>query len=81
MYTPLVAAISGAFGYLYTNFTPVTAHEKLEQRVINNEKEMLKEKMWGEIYFLKSQIRKYPNDQDLQDQLRKAEERLRELEK
>lgn len=79
-YFAVVASLSGGIGWMYATFAQVSAHEKLEKRVAQNELESLHEKALSEVYFLRSQVRKYPADDDLKDQLAQAEKRLKEIE-
>jgi len=80
-YFAVVAAISGAFGYLYSTFTPLPAHEALAAQVQKNEDRQYKRELKSELYFLQDQSRKYPEDENIKRKIKEVEEEIKELKK
>ena len=80
--TALFAAGSSIFGihsYLDTTYASVAEVEKLKKRLTLTElRDLLKEGL-NNLYFYRSQVRKYTDDQELQDKLNEAEDDVKDL--
>lgn len=74
----LVGMAVAAYIHLDTIHAKAADLIMLSERVEQNEKAQLKRDIKTEIYFLRAQIRKYPDDAELKDQLDKAIEDLKE---
>jgi hypothetical protein len=78
-YFALIAAISGAFGYLYATFTPFTVHKALAEQVQKMDEKQYKRELKSELYYHYDLQRKYPNDPKITRKVKELEEELEEL--
>jgi len=72
---------ASADGALKEESARIAGDQKLQQRVEANERQQLIYQAQSEVYFLKSQARKYPEDAELRDELYRAQDELKELKK
>lgn len=77
----LVGLLVGGIWQLDLRHASADDMRDLVQRVAANEKAQLRRDIQAEIYFLRSQLRKYPNDEELRDQLERALRDLKSLDK
>jgi hypothetical protein len=83
-----VMGMAGIFAWLYSNFTPMARTEALEDRTtkIENRQDLTDLKLTldkanEELYFLRSQVRKYPDDMEAKDQLNRVKKHIESLER
>lgn len=77
----MVGVIAGGVWGFEVRYAKAANVEKLEQRVLTNELNQQYRDARSEVYFLKSQVRKYPDDQDLKKELEKAIDEMNRLKK
>jgi len=73
-YTAVFGPIAGGFAWLYTTFTPLTAHYTLAADVKILELDKTLDRMIDEKYRLKYLLQRNPNDEKLNLDLEKVEE-------
>ena len=80
--TTVIALFGSVFaGYIYMDERYALAEDvnKLEERLTLSELRESLRIVLDEYFFLKKQIRKYPDDLDIKDQLKDVEERVNDL--
>lgn len=77
----LLAVVWGGYVVVDERYARAEKLNRLEQRVLTNELQQAYRDARAEVYFLRSQARKYPADTELQRQLDDAEAELRRLER
>jgi hypothetical protein len=75
----IIGSIATGVWHLDTRYAMAGEFQKLEQRVLMNELNQSYRDIWAEVLYLRKQLRKYPDDQDIKDQLEKAEQELKRL--
>lgn len=75
----LVSAIISGYWHIDARYAMAADVQRLEQRVLMNELNQSYRDAWAEVLYLRQQLRKYPDDQDIKDQLEQAENELRRL--
>jgi peptidoglycan hydrolase CwlO-like protein len=75
----LFGSIFAGYVHIDDKFALAADVEKLEKRLTLSELRDSLRLAKDELYFLKSQIRKYPDDEDLQDQLKEVKEEIKDL--
>jgi septal ring factor EnvC (AmiA/AmiB activator) len=80
--TTVIALFGSVFaGYLHidTKYALAADVEKIEKRLSLSELRDSLRLSLDELYFLKSQIRKYPNDEEIKDQLKEIKVEVKDL--
>lgn len=77
----LLGAIWGGYVVLDERYARAEEFNRLEQRVLTNELQQAYRDARAEVYFLRSQARKYPDDHEVRRELDDAEAELRRLER
>jgi len=80
--TTVIALFGSIFaGYLHidTKYALAADVEKIEKRLTLSELRDSLRLSLDELYFLKSQIRKYPDDEEIKDQLKDAKDRVKDI--
>ena len=80
-YLSLISVISSGIYVLEGRYALAASHEKLEKRVTVNELQGLKQSALKNKYFLKDQLRKYPEDSEIKDQLELTVEEIKGFDK
>ena len=75
----VISSLAGGFLYLDERFALAADVVKLEQRVSLNELSALYKTALENLYFYRSQNRKYPDDEDLKTKLKESEGEVKDL--
>lgn len=75
----MFALTFGGYAFLDKRYAMATDHKKLELRVTINEVEGLHREAMQEVFFFRKQLRQHPEDYDIQDKLKEAEDSSLEL--
>lgn len=77
----LISSVFAGYFYIDNRYALASSHVKLEQRVSVNELQATYNEVRAEYYFLKKQVRQYPDNQELKDELEVVKEQLLDLKK
>ena len=77
----LIGSVSAGYLYLDTRYALATELNALERKVDKMELEDLYKDALENLYFYRSQNRKYPDDKEIQDRLKEAQDEVDHIKK
>jgi hypothetical protein len=75
----LLGTVLGGYTYIDDRYALAETVDKLEERLTLSELKDSLRLALDELFFLKSQARKYPDDEEIKDQLKAVQERVDDL--